>query len=108
MLLWTATIGLCLSAAAAPAAEKPNIVLVITDDQGYGDLSGHGNPILKTPHMDALRDRTSDAFGVSPPFGCRSESRPAGAASADIDRAQQWCVICCLQPGRLDVGLRGR
>ena len=36
------------------AAEKPNIVLVMTDDQGYGDLSCHGNPILKTPNIDKL------------------------------------------------------
>ena len=33
---------------------KPNVVIVITDDQGYGDLSCHGNPILKTPQLDEL------------------------------------------------------
>lgn len=38
----------------AKAAERPNVVLVITDDQGYGDLSCHGNPVLKTPHLDTL------------------------------------------------------
>lgn len=35
-------------------ADKPNVVIVITDDQGYGDLSCHGNPVLKTPHLDEL------------------------------------------------------
>ena len=33
---------------------KPNVVIVITDDQGYGDLSAHGHPYLQTPGMDML------------------------------------------------------
>ncbi|MCA9072551.1 MAG: sulfatase-like hydrolase/transferase, partial [Planctomycetaceae bacterium] len=35
-------------------ASRPNVVLILTDDQGYGDLSLHGNPHLETPHIDAL------------------------------------------------------
>ena len=35
-------------------AIRPNVVLIITDDQGYGDFSCHGNPVLKTPHLDRL------------------------------------------------------
>jgi arylsulfatase A-like enzyme len=35
-------------------ARRPNVLLIMTDDQGYGDLSIHGNPHLKTPHMDSL------------------------------------------------------
>ena len=34
--------------------KQPNVVLVITDDQGYGDLGCTGNPWLKTPHIDHL------------------------------------------------------
>jgi arylsulfatase len=35
-------------------AQRPNVVIVITDDQGYGDLACHGNPVAQTPHMDRL------------------------------------------------------
>ncbi|TWU51170.1 arylsulfatase [Rubripirellula reticaptiva] len=38
----------------ASAADKPNVVIVITDDQGYGDLGCLGNPVLKTPEIDKL------------------------------------------------------
>lgn len=38
----------------ARANRPPNVVLIITDDQGYGDLGCHGNPTLKTPNLDAL------------------------------------------------------
>lgn len=37
-----------------PVKRKPNIILILTDDQGYGDMACHGNPWLQTPEMDRL------------------------------------------------------
>jgi len=34
--------------------KQPNVIIVMTDDQGYGELSFHGNPVLKTPYLDQL------------------------------------------------------
>lgn len=33
---------------------RPNVIILLSDDQGYGDLSCHGNPYLKTPNLDQL------------------------------------------------------
>lgn len=52
----------------AYSQSKPNILVIMTDDQGWGDLSLNGNTDLSTPHIDSLaRDGVSfDRFYVSP------------------------------------------
>ena len=42
------------SALRAAPASRPNVILIMSDDQGYGDLSIHGNPNLTTPALDAI------------------------------------------------------
>ena len=37
---------------AGQSRKKPNVILIMTDDQGHGDLGFHGNPIIKTPNLD--------------------------------------------------------
>ncbi|MXX51214.1 MAG: arylsulfatase [Chloroflexi bacterium] len=39
--------------------KAPNVVFVITDDQGYGDIGCHGNPHLNTPHLDRLASQSA-------------------------------------------------
>ena len=52
----------------AKEAEKPNVVIVITDDQGYGDLAFTGNPAIQTPTIDKLRTQGTllNNFHVDP------------------------------------------
>ena len=47
---------------------KPNVILIVTDDQGYGDFGFTGNPHVKTPAIDALAKKSVlfDNFYVSP------------------------------------------
>lgn len=49
-------------------AAQPNVILIMSDDQGYGDLGVHGNPIVRTPNLDAMAARSAvlSRFYVSP------------------------------------------
>lgn len=72
----TGMVIVCLASAfcsiAAPkgssAAERPNVLLIITDDQGFGDLGVHGNPAVRTPNLDRLASQSAQftSFYVSP------------------------------------------
>lgn len=58
-LLWLALACLILSCGEKMGEEsetpdRPNVILILSDDQGYGDFSCNGNPYVKTPHMDTL------------------------------------------------------
>jgi arylsulfatase A-like enzyme len=57
-----------LLAIGARAAARPNIILVMTDDQGYGDLGWTGNPVLRTPNIDRFAKESVrfTNFHVSP------------------------------------------
>ena len=59
---------LCLAATSRAVSAQPNIVLIVADDLGYGDLSANGNPDVLTPNLDALMGQSIafDRFFVSP------------------------------------------
>lgn len=50
----SATAMFAVSNQTAFAEDKPNIIIMMTDDQGYGDLGSHGNPYLKTPNIEKI------------------------------------------------------
>ena len=62
------SLALALLTSLFAAAERPNIVLIMTDDQGYGDLGVHGNPDIDTPRLDrfASESLAMDRFYVNP------------------------------------------
>lgn len=71
---------------------KPNIVLVITDDQGKGDLGAYENPVIQTPQMDALYNESVrlENFHVDPTC---SPSRSALLTGQQSLRAGVWHTI---------------
>lgn len=47
-----------IAPAFAQTATKPNVIIIITDDQGYGEIAAHGNPVIKTPILDKLHSES--------------------------------------------------
>src|SRR5437667_9356954 len=54
LLSFAVTAGLPLAQTPVPIAQRPNVVLIITDDVGYGDFSSYGAPDIRTPNIDGL------------------------------------------------------
>ncbi len=86
MLLSTGIISSAVSqtvvAANKAKSEKPNIIFIIADDMGYGDLACYGNKIVKTPYIDQLAHD-----------GLRFTQAYAGSAVSSPSR-------CCLLTGK--------
>jgi len=71
---------------------KPNVVLVITDDQGYGDMAFTGNPWIKTPNIDKLRTQSTllNNYHVDPTC---APTRSALLTGRYSDRVGVWHTI---------------
>lgn len=91
-LLPTITLAGLLAAELVAAAPRPNIVLVITDDQGYGDLGCTGNPIIKTPHIDRLASESSQLTDYHVAPTC-SPTRSALLTGHWTDRTGVWHTV---------------
>ncbi|MEX0792635.1 MAG: arylsulfatase [Pirellulaceae bacterium] len=75
-----------------PQQALPNVVLLMTDDQGYGDLSIYGNPELKTPNLDELA-RASVQFTNFHSDPTCSETRAALLTGRYASRTGVWHTI---------------
>lgn len=90
VLLLASIYGSFISAADSP--KRPNVLLMITDDQGYGDLSIHGNTMIQTPQIDALARQSVRLtnFHVDPTC---SETRSALMTGRYSCRAGVWHTV---------------
>jgi arylsulfatase A-like enzyme len=84
--------GIGLTGCARKSRRKPNVVLVMTDDQGYGDIGAHGSPYVKTPTLDALHAKSVrlSNFHTDP---CCSPTRASLLTGQYSARSGVWHTI---------------
>jgi arylsulfatase A-like enzyme len=86
------TIFSCSPKDPAKSKEQPNVILILLDDMGYGDMQAHGNPYLKTPNLDQLHQESVrfTNFHVDP--SC-SPTRAALLTGQYSSRSGVWHTI---------------
>ncbi len=99
LVLLVALVGITVSCTSQPKTtakdkktKKPNVIIVITDDQGYGDIGAHGNKMVKTPALNKFHDesvRLTD-FHVGPTC---APSRSGLMTSRYANRVGVWHTI---------------
>ena len=81
-----------LSSCDFQAGDRPNVILIITDDQGYGDISATGNPYIHTPNLDSLINESAffSNYHVDPTC---SPSRAALLTGKYAHRVNVWHTV---------------
>jgi arylsulfatase A-like enzyme len=99
--------GLLTLTGSALKDKQPNVVIVITDDQGYGDLGCTGNPVIKTPQLDRLANESIwlTDYHVAPTC---SPTRAALMSGHWTNRTGAWHTIMGRSMLREDEGTLGQ
>lgn len=72
--------------------ERPNVIFILTDDQGYGDIGAHGNQVIKTPQLDKLHKESLRFKNFHTGTTC-APSRSGIIAGVDGNRAGVWHTV---------------
>ena len=72
--------------------QRPNVILIMTDDQGYGDLACHGNPYIKTPNLDRLHGQSVRLTNFHVGTTC-SPTRAGLMTGRNCNRVGVWHTI---------------
>ncbi|MEM6319292.1 MAG: arylsulfatase [Bacteroidota bacterium] len=74
------------------SVQPPNVIYIMTDDQGYGDVSSHGNPILRTPHLDNFATTAIEATNYHTGTTC-TPTRAGLLTGRNCNRNGTWHTI---------------
>lgn len=101
-----AVVSACIAIGICTAAPKPpNVILVLTDDQGYGDMGFAGNCLVRTPHMDAMAKRSTrmENFYVCPACTPTRASLMTGRYNYRTKAIDTFLGRAMMDPGEITV-----
>ena len=78
---------------ASKPPRQPNVIVLLTDDQGYGDLGCHGNPVIQTPHLDRLAHESVRFSNFHVDSYC-TPTRAALMTGRYAHRVGGWGTVC--------------
>ena len=78
--------GIAISEQLSLESSKPNVIVILTDDQGYADLGVYGSADLRTPNIDQIAQRGARLLNFYPQPSCG----PSRAALAFVNHARMW------------------
>ncbi|WP_271766479.1 arylsulfatase [Aquimarina algiphila] len=73
-------------------SSKPNVILIVTDDQGYGDIGVHGNSIIKTPNLDKFAGESLELTNFHVGTTC-TPTRAGIMTGRNANRNNAWHTI---------------
>ncbi|QVY66067.1 arylsulfatase [Polaribacter sp. Q13] len=76
----------------AQKSKKPNVIFILTDDQGYGDIAAHGNKVIKTPQLDKLHRESTRLTNFHTGSTC-APSRSGIMSGVDGNKAGVWHTV---------------
>ncbi|SDW30666.1 Arylsulfatase A [Lutibacter oricola] len=82
----------CFKLKAQQRPKQPNVIFILTDDQGYGDIAAHGNKVIKTPNLDNLHNQSVRLTNYHTGPTC-APSRSGLMSGAYGNRAGVWHTI---------------
>ena len=94
---------LLMSLSVFAETQKPNIILIMTDDQGYGDFGFTGNTVIKTPHLDKMESQGTHLtdFYVSPVCSPTRASVMTGRYNPRTGVVDTWMGRSVMDPNEI-------